>query len=90
MAKNSSRPVTDLGNNGPLKVLNGIKLILQVLQESPTFQTTNLSGTNFCRFLQTTGSSASNRTTSSISYKNRKRVPMEKICSKWQNNLQLS
>ena len=28
MAKNSSRPVTSFGNKGPLKVLNGIKLIL--------------------------------------------------------------
>ena len=28
MAKNSSWPVTGLGNKGPLKVLNGAKLIL--------------------------------------------------------------
>ena len=28
MAKNSSRPVTGLENKGPLKVLNGTKLIL--------------------------------------------------------------
>ena len=67
MTKNSSWPVTGLGNKGPLKVLNGIKLILDdrgnnldsfriilVLQGSP--QTSKWSGTIFCRFLQQTGS----------------------------------
>ena len=28
MSKNSSWPITDLGNKGPMKVLNGTKLIL--------------------------------------------------------------
>ena len=73
MAKNSSWPVTGLGNKGPLKVLNGNKLILDdhgnnldsfriSLESFRSFrgpytpQTSNLSGTIFCRFLQQTGS----------------------------------
>ena len=52
--------LTSLWNRGPLKILNGIKLILddqfgiiQVLQRSPNPQTSELTGT-FCCFLQQT------------------------------------
>ena len=59
-AKKSSWLVTGYWNRGPLKILNGIKLILddqgnhldtfeiiQVLQRSPILQTSNWSGTFF-------------------------------------------
>ena len=71
-----ARAVTGLGSKGPLKVLNGIKLILddhgnnldsftisfEILQRSPTPQISNWSGTIFSRFLQQTGSSSQSKT----------------------------
>ena len=51
--KKSSLPVTGLWNLGPLKIMNGVKLILDdqgnhlVLQRSPILQTSNWSGTFF-------------------------------------------
>ena len=48
-----------MGNKGPLKALNGTKLILDGHGNNlDSFRTSNWSGTIFGRFLQQTGSSA--------------------------------